>query len=186
MSKRLTTLDAHSHLTVLFQAEDAMRRRCAAVAARLELASSALVLLEIVCHADAALDDLDGLAMARGIVLETMTSRLRTWLAAVVGWVGGLWPTAATHGYSAVLLEMRRNVAIGSAMRRSALSAGDKRMADWCAMWTEQRTRLAHRLAATLAEAPAAERPAPGPEPRTPAGAHGRGRGGERPKSYVI
>lgn len=162
MIPQLTTLDTRTHLPVLFQAEGAMRRRCAVVAARLELVSSALVLLEVACHADAALEDLDGLADARGIVLETTSSRLRTWAGSVTGWVGDLWPAAAVSGYSAVLTEMRRNVALATALRRTCLATGDRRMAEWCAMWTEQRTRLAHRLAATLAEpAPGSQTPAP-------------------------
>jgi len=38
--------------------QNALRRRCATVASRLELSASALVLLEVACHADAALEDL--------------------------------------------------------------------------------------------------------------------------------
>ncbi len=154
----LTKLKKHAHLVLLFQAEDAMRRRCAIVASRLELVKSALVLLDVVCHANDALDDLDNLADARGIVLETMSSRLRAWVAFLVHWVGDLWPTSASRGYRGLLVEMRRSLAIGDSLRAVCVESGDARMADWCALWTEQRVMLAERLAATLADTPRAPR----------------------------
>jgi hypothetical protein len=147
----LTKLQGPTQVAHLFRAEDAIRRRCALVASRLELAASALVLLEVACHADAALDDLDSLANARGIVLETASSRVRAWVAVLFGWIGDLWPASATRGYQELLGEMRRNLALASTLRASCVESGDRRMADWCALWTEQRAELAERLSASLA-----------------------------------
>ena len=158
MIPTLTKLKKHAHLVLLFQAEDAMRRRCAIVASRLELVTSALVLLDVVCHANAALDDLDNLADARGIVLETASSRLRAWIAVLVHWVADLWPASAARGYRGLLVEMRRSLALGDSLRAVCVESGDGRMADWCALWSEQRVTLAERLAATLAAVPGAPR----------------------------
>jgi hypothetical protein len=154
VSCRLTKLERRAALVRLYDAEGALRRRCAIVAARLELAASALVLLEVACHADASLDDLDTLAEARGIVLLTPMSRVRAWAHAVVGWVVDLWPASAARVYGAVLAEMRANAAIASSLRRACLASSDARAADWCDLWAEQRAALATRLGAALAEAP--------------------------------
>lgn len=140
----------HAELAVFFQAEDALRRRCAMVASRLELSASALVLLEVVCHADAALDDLVLLAEARGVVLDTLPIHLRVWAAGARQWAMDLWPSAATRGYRALLLDIRRHVPIATSLRRLSLESGDRRTADWCAIWTEQRESLADRLAVSL------------------------------------
>ncbi len=98
-------------------------------------------------------------------------------------------PTAATHGYSAVLLDdaggtpltARRDAEVGP---RSASS--DRRMADWCAMWTEQRTRLGAtpRRDDSAADAPAAEAPARPPPDAADTGRRARqgARGGAAPK----
>lgn len=139
-------------LALLFDAEDSMRKRCAVVASRLELAPSALVLLEVACHADAALDDIDTLASARGVALDTAASRAQAWIGSVARWVTNLWPASALREYVALLVEMRRVLAIGGSLRAASAAAGDTRMADWCALWTEQRALLANRLEATLAE----------------------------------
>lgn len=148
---RRGTRRQHVELAILFQSEDALRRRCAIVASRLELSASALVLLEVACHADAALEDLDGLAEARGVVLDTLPSLIRLWLAGVVNWAVDLWPASASHGYRALLADMRRDVFIAASLRRESLESGDRRAADWCALWTQQREGLANRLADTLA-----------------------------------
>jgi hypothetical protein len=141
-------------LFVLFQGEDAVRRRCAMVASRLEIVSSAMVLLEVACHADASLDDLDNLAAARGVVLETITMRVRSWAAIATTWVGHLWPASAFRDYRAVLDAMRHNLAVAALLGRTCAECGDRRMADWCALWTQQRVGLAARLEATLADGP--------------------------------
>jgi hypothetical protein len=154
VSCRLTKLERRTALVRLYQAEGALRRRCAIVAARLELAASAMVLLEVACHADASLDDLDTLADARGIVVLTLTSRVRSWFNAVVGWVVDLWPVSAARVYGAVLVEMQANAALASSLRRACLASSDVRAADWCDLWEEQRAALASRLGAALAEAP--------------------------------
>jgi hypothetical protein len=146
----LTQFQAPTQVAHLFRAEDAIRRRCTLVASRLELAASALVLLEVACHADAALDDLDNLADARGIILETASSRVRAWVSVLFAWLGDLWPASATHGYWDLLEEMRRNLALAKSLRASCVASGDRRMADWCALWTEQRAELANRLSASL------------------------------------
>jgi hypothetical protein len=138
-------------LSVLFQGEDAVRRRCAMVASRLEIVASAMVLLEVACHADASLDDLDSLAAARGVVLETLAARVHSWAAVAATWVGHLWPASAFRDYRAVLGAMRHNLAVAAVLGRSCTACGDRRMADWCALWTEQRLGLALRLEATLA-----------------------------------
>lgn len=151
MVKRGAKPRQHVELAVLFQAEDALRRRCAIVASRLELRASALVLLQVACHADAALEDLGNLAAARGVVLDTVPSQIRVWMAGLVNWAFDLWPSRASRGYCAVLAEMRRHVFIAASLRRESLESGDGRAADWCALWTEQRQGLADRLAATLA-----------------------------------
>jgi hypothetical protein len=142
----------HVGLAVFFQAEDALRRRCAMVASRLELSASALVLLEVVCHADAALDDLALLAESQGLVLDTFPTHLRVWAAGAIQWATDLWPSSATRGYRALLVEMRRHVPMATSLRRASLESGDRRMADWCAIWTEQREGLADRLAVSLAQ----------------------------------
>jgi hypothetical protein len=141
-------------LVRLYHAEGALRRRCAIVASRLELAASALVLLEVACHADAALDDLDALAEARGVVLVTLTSGLRAWFGAVAAWLSDLWPIAAERVYGAVLAEMQANAAIASSLQRACVASRDARAADWCDLWSEQRAALAARLGATLVKAP--------------------------------
>jgi hypothetical protein len=138
-------------LSVLFQGEDAVRRRCAMVASRLEIVASAMVLLEVACHADASLDDLDNLAAARGVVLETLAARVHSWAAVAATWAGHLWPASAFRDYRAVLDAMRHNLAVAAVLGRSCTACGDRRMADWCALWTEQRLGLAARLEATLA-----------------------------------
>ena len=141
----------HVELAVLFQAEDALRRRCAIVASRLELSASALVLLEVACHADAALEDLGTLAEARGIVLDTLPSLIRHWLVGFASWAVDLWPSSASRGYRALLAEMRRDVFLAASLHRECLESGDRRAADWCALWTAQRQGLVNRLATTLA-----------------------------------
>ena len=141
-------------LSVLFEAEDAMRRRCAVVASRLELVTSALVLLEVACHADASLDDLDTLADARGVVLETISARVRWWVSAVANWVGHLWPASVCREYRAVLDCMRHNLVVAASLRRTCVECGDRRMADWCELWSEQRLHLTTRLEETLSESP--------------------------------
>ena len=151
------TLGRRMAIERLFRAEDALRRRCAIVGARLELAASALVLLEVVCHADAALDDLDRLAESRGVVVLTLSSRLRVLFGTVAGWLGDLWPVSATRVYEALLAEMQRSLALASSLRDDCAESGDDRMAAWCALWTEQRASLADRLAATLVEPSRAE-----------------------------
>ena len=141
-------------LSVLFQGEDAVRRRCAMIASRLEIVSSAMVLLEVACHADASLDDLDSLAAARGVVLETLSTRVRSWAMVATSWVEHLWPASAFRDYRGVLYAMRQNLAVAARLGRTCSACGDRRMADWCALWTQQRVGLAARLEATLAEGP--------------------------------
>ena len=157
VSCRLTKLERRTALVRLYRAEGALRRRCAIIAARLELAASALVLLEVACHADASLDDLDAFAEARGIVLVTPMSRLRAWVHALVGWVADLWPASTARVYGGVLAEMHANAAIATSLHRACLASSDARAADWCDLWAEQRAALASRLGATLAEAPQQE-----------------------------
>jgi hypothetical protein len=137
-------------LAVLFHGEDAMRRRCATVASRLEIASSAMVLLEVACHADASLDDLDRLATARGVVLETVSARVRAWATTAATWVGHLWPAPVFRDYHGVLGAMRQNLAVAAVLRAECASRGDPRMAEWCELWIEQRLGLASRLEASL------------------------------------
>ena len=144
-------------LAILFHAEHVLRRRCAVVASRLELGASSIVLLEVVCHADATLDDLDTLAAARGVVLDTPSSAIHDWLAALLHWTADLWSSSARPGYRNLLAEMRRDVAIGVSLRRVCQESGDRTTADWCALWTEQREGLANRLAAALAADPATD-----------------------------
>jgi hypothetical protein len=144
-------IEQRALLSVLFQGEDAVRRRCAMVASRLEIVASAMVLLEVACHADASLDDLDTLATARGVVLETLAARVHSWAAVAAAWVGHLWPSSAFRDYRAVLDAMRQNLAVAAVLGRICTTCGDRRMADWCALWTEQRLGLAARLEATLA-----------------------------------
>jgi hypothetical protein len=153
LSTTIETLRRQAQLVLLFHAEDAIRRRCARVAARLELTASALVLLEVACHADAALADLDDLAGARGIVLDTRTARVRAWVDAVFWWAIGLWPVSAARGYRVLLAGMQRNLALASMLRHACVESNDSRLADWCALWSQQRTTLAQRLAETLDQA---------------------------------
>jgi hypothetical protein len=148
---RAGKVEQRALLSVLFQGEDAVRRRCAMVASRLEIVASAMVLLEVACHADASLDDLDSLAAARGVVLETLAARVHSWAAVAGTWVGHLWPASAFRDYRAVLDAMRQNLAVAAVLGRTCTACGDRRMADWCALWTEQRLGLASRLEATLA-----------------------------------
>ncbi len=157
MIKRVLKPRQHIELAILFQAEDALRRRCAIVASRLELGASSMVLLAVACHADAALDDLDTLAAARGVVLDTPSTVIHNWLASLLHWTGDLLSPSTRRGYRALLAEMRRDMAIGVSLRRACLESGDRTTADWCALWTEQREGLADRLAATLAAEQATE-----------------------------
>jgi hypothetical protein len=146
-------------LSVLFHGEDAVRRRCAIVAARLEIVTSAMVLLEVACHADAALDDLDTLAAARGVVLETVSARVWSWAAVAATWAGHLWPSPVFREYRVVLAAMRQNLPVAARLGRTCADCGDRRLADWCALWTEQRLGLAARLEATLAGGGSLARP---------------------------
>ncbi len=148
-----------TQLALLIAAEETTRRRCAVVASRLELAASALVLLEVVCHADAALDNLDNLASSRGVALATPASRLRAWLGSIAWWLADLWPASALRGYGALLAEMQRTLTMGHALGEASAAAGDRRMADWCALWSGQRAVLVERLAATLADRRLPEEP---------------------------
>ena len=154
----LAKVEQRALLSVLFQGEDAVRRRCTMVASRLEIVTSAMVLLEVACHADASLDDLDNLALARGVVLETIAARVWSWVAVAATWVGHLWPSPVFRDYRAVLDAMRQNLAIVALLRTTCAECGDRRMADWCALWTAQRIRLAARLEATLAEGTLSDR----------------------------
>jgi len=156
----LAKVQQRTLLSVLFQGEDAVRRRCAMVASRLEIVASAMVLLEVACHADASLDDLDNLALARGVVLETIAARVRSWVALAATWVGHLWPSPVFRDYRAMLDALRQNLAVVALLRRTCTECGDRRMADWCALWTEQRLRLVARLEATLAEGTVSDGPA--------------------------
>jgi hypothetical protein len=144
------TTPNHELLADLFRAEDSLRRRCAVVAARLEIAESALLLLEVACHADASLDDLDTLAEARGIALDTLSAKVHGWATSFTDWLSDLWPSAARLVYGEILLAMRRDIALAASLQRAAVGAGDRRVADWCTLWVEQRTGQADRLALAL------------------------------------
>ncbi len=152
------TPDPAALLARLYEAEAAMRSRSARIGARLEIATSAMVLLQLASHADAALDDLSSFAEAKSVVLHTGWAWLRFWARATRGWLVDLFSIqSVSDGYRCVVLAARRDIELASGLRAAALAGGDARMARWCALWIDQRTRLADDLAATLdAAAPAA------------------------------
>jgi hypothetical protein len=148
---RPRTSDPAALLARLYEAEAAMRSRSARIGARLEIATSAMVLLQVASHADAALDDLSSFADAMNVALNTWWGWLRVAAQATVAWVVDLFSVqSVAAGYQCVVRAARRDVEIAAALRAAALSSGDARMAKWCALWIEQRTALADGLAASL------------------------------------
>lgn len=155
---RTRTADPAALLARLYEAEATMRSRCARIGARLEIATSAMLLLQLASHADAALDDLSSFADTMNVAANTGWGWLRLWARASLEWLIDLFRVqSAADGYRSVVTGARRDIELGSELRSQALSAGDARLAKWCALWIDQRSRLADGLAASLdAAAPAA------------------------------
>jgi hypothetical protein len=144
-------LDRTALLSRLYEAEAAMRSRSARIGARLEIATSAMVLLQLASHADAALEDLSSLADASDVPVSTGWGWLRVWARASFEWLADLFSVrGVAAGYRCVETTARRDIELASALRAAATAAGDTRMARWCALWIEQRSGLADGLAASL------------------------------------
>lgn len=146
--------DAQAALVVrLYEAEASMRGRSARIGARLEVAASAMLLLQLASHADAALDDLTSFAEAAEVPAQTRWGWMRVWARGFVEWLADLlWIGAVSDGYRAIVAIARRDIELASSLRAASLASGDGRVAAWCALWIEQRSRLAEALAATLSE----------------------------------
>lgn len=133
----LATLAAHE--------EDA-RRHCTTVARRLELGRAAVLLLEIACHADAALSDLPELAASREVPAGGAAQAITRWAHALCDWISD-----AVHeprsAYRATLAAMLRGVRIAERLAAEASARGDDVLAEWCEAWVSQRAPLLARLA---------------------------------------
>jgi hypothetical protein len=148
---RPRTLDRDALLARMYEAEVATRSRSARIGARLEIATSAMVLLQLASHADAALEDLSSLADASNVPVSTGWAWLRAWARASFEWLAELFSVrSVAAGYRCVVTAVRRDIELASALRAAATAAGDTRMARWCALWIEQRSGLADGLAASL------------------------------------
>ncbi len=154
MPSSLRSTDAP--LARLYEAEAALRWRAARVGGRLELPSSAMWLLQLASHADAALDDLAGLAEAGDTGWPRSSSSARAWARGAAAWLGDLLPSDAAGVYRSIAADVRRDIDLASDLRSSAIARGDLRLAGWCALWIEQRSHLADGLARSLAEGAAA------------------------------
>jgi hypothetical protein len=140
-------------LARLHEAEGVIRSRSARIGARLELAASAMVLLQLASHADAALDDLSTFAEAAGVSLFGGWGWLRAWVRASVDWIAELFSIGTVADrYRGIVVAARREIEMASALRSAALAAGDLRTATWCALWIDQRSRLADGVEASLSE----------------------------------
>lgn len=141
-----------SLLPELFLTEESAQRQCATVVRRLDFALPSLPLLEVVNHADAALDDLRGLAELRGVRLGNLANAVAAFVASV-----GRAVSAALFepyvGYARAVDEMRRGVALGRRLRDAAVSRGDGVLAEWCTLWLGQRSPMVGRIEQQLASA---------------------------------
>jgi hypothetical protein len=137
-------------LSRLARAERATHRRSTLLASRFELASSGVILLQLVCDTGAALDELDGFSEQRDFDLLGMGSRVGAWAAAVVEWLTDLWPRSAVDVYGSIASTTLGYVGIAAQLRLAALRERDYPLADWCALWMAQRVRVADRLTVSL------------------------------------
>jgi hypothetical protein len=151
-SRPMQATPTHVKMARLYEAETAMRGRAARVGARLELPSSALWLLQLASHADAALDDLGALADGGEGTLPGGASAVRAWARGAAGWFGDLIPPDAAGVYRAIAADMRRDIDLACDLRSEAIARRDLRLAAWCALWIDQRSCLADSLTASLAE----------------------------------
>jgi hypothetical protein len=145
--------DPEALLARLHEAEGVMRSRSARIGARLELAASAMLLLQLASHADAALEDLTSFAEVTGVSLFRGWGWIRVWVRAAFDWIAELLSIGTvTDRYRMVVAAARRDIELASALRSASLAAGDVRTATWCALWIEQRSSLADGLEASLSE----------------------------------
>jgi hypothetical protein len=137
-------------LSRLARAERATYGRATLLASRFELASSGVILLQLVCDTRARLDELEAFAEQREFELLGLGPRMSAWAGAVVDWLAGMWPGPAIAVYGSLASATLRHVAIAAQLRLAALRERDHRLADWCALWMAQRVRLADRLTLSL------------------------------------
>ncbi len=137
-------------LSRLATAERATYRRATLLASRFELASSGVILLQLVCDTRARLDELEAFAEQRDFELLGLGPRASAWAGAVVGWLAGMWQRPAVVVYGSLASATLRHVALAAKLRLAALRERDHVLADWCALWMAQRVRLADRLTLSL------------------------------------
>jgi hypothetical protein len=139
-------------LPALYQAEQAALSHCTMVAQRLELGRCSVSLLEVACHADAALEDLPMLAERRnisltrvGLAIGRLGTSLRTFMVDVV--------LDTLGNYRTTLEDMRRGLDVAGRLKVAADSAGDDVLAGWCALYVAQRGPMIDRITRELAAA---------------------------------